>query len=289
MKPKVKFSVALLYLSPVIIFYSFIFVLPLILVFLQSFGLYSLGSTKPPKFTLEYYLKFFDLKGPYLESLWFSFWNSALATVIISIISFFLAIFFYFVNFKGKSFISATYKIPLFIPYLISAFAWWNLLSPGGYVQRLLAAARIVNPNMLLVNDPNGIGIIVANVWMNFPYMVLLIIGTLKMIDPTLIEASRTLGSTFWKSVFKIVLPLSMPGFLAGSILSFIGMFGAFSVAFILGASWPQYMSISIYNDVTQFSQYGMASVQSVVYMISAILITYLYTKIIAKIQGERK
>ncbi|BBJ27531.1 ABC transporter permease [Athalassotoga saccharophila] len=289
MKPKVKFSVALLYLSPVIIFYSFIFVLPLILVFLQSFGLYSLGPMKPPKFTLEYYLKFFDLKGPYLESLWFSFWNSALATVIISVISFFLAIFFYFVNFKGKSFVSATYKIPLFIPYLISAFAWWNLLSPGGYAQRLLAATGIVNPNMLLVNDPNGIGIIVANVWMNFPYMVLLITGTLKMIDPTLIEAARTLGSTFWKSIFKIVLPLSMPGFLAGSILSFIGMFGAFSVAFILGASWPQYMSISIYNDVTQFSEYGMASVQSVIYMISAILITYFYTKIIARLQGERR
>jgi putative spermidine/putrescine transport system permease protein len=289
MKPKVKFSVALLYLLPVVIFYSFIFVLPLILVFLQSFDLYSLGAMKPPQFTLKYYLEFFDLKGPYLESLWFSFWNSALATIIISVISFFLAIFFYFINFKGKSFISATYKIPLFIPYLISAFAWWNLLSPGGYVQRLLSVTGIVNSNTLLVNDPNGIGIIVANVWMNFPYMVLLLVGTLKMIDPTLIEASRTLGSTFWKSVFKIVLPLSMPGFLAGSILSFIGMFGAFSVAFILGASWPQYMSISIYNDVTQFSLYGIASVQSVVYMISAILITYFYTKIISKIQGERK
>lgn len=289
MKTKISPLAATVYLAPVVIFYLFIFVFPVTLVLLQSFGLYSLGPSAVPKFTLEYYLKFFDPNGPYLQSLWFSFWNSAVATLTISFISFFLSLFFHFIDFKGKSFVSATYKIPLFIPYLISAFAWWNLLSPGGYVQKLLVMSGIIGENTMLVNDPNGIGIIVANVWMNFPYMVLILVGTLKMIDPSLIEASRTLGCGFWKSVTKVILPLSIPGFLAGSILSFIGMFGAFSVAFILGTSWPQYMSVAIYNDVTQLSQYGMAAVSATVYMVSALIIAFIYTKLISKFQGEKR
>ena len=286
MKPKVKTGVALLYFAPIIIFYSFIFIVPLFLVFLQSFGLYNLGEIKSAHFTLDYYKAFVAPGSHYWAALWFSFWNSALAALIIGVLSYLLALFFHFLSFKGKSFVSATYKIPLFVPYLISAFSWWSLLSPGGYIQRILSNMHLISPSTQLINDPSGIGIIVANVWINIPYMILLLIGSLKMIDPSVIEASRTLGAGFWKTVRKVIFPLTIPGFIAGSLLVFMGMFGAFSVPFILGASWPKYMSITIYEDVVDHSQWGVGAVQAVVYMISALAIAYAYTKIVRRMQG---
>ncbi len=288
MKPKVKTGIALLYFSPIIIFYSFIFLIPLTLVMLQSLGLYNLGEIKAVKFTTDYYATFFKAGSPYLESLWFSFWNSALAALIISVISYLLALFFHFISFKGKSFVSATYKIPLFVPYLISAFSWWSLLSPGGYIQRILVGMHVIGSGTQLINDTHGIGIIVANVWINIPYMILLLIGSLKMIDPSVIEASRTLGAGFWQTVRKVIFPLTTPGFIAGTLLVFMGMFGAFSVPFILGASWPKYMSITIYEDVVDHSKWGIGAVQAVIYMLAALAIAYAYTKIIRRIQGGR-
>ena len=273
---------------PLIAFYGVMFVTPIVLIFLQSLGLYSLGHTGKPHFTLEYYRKFFELGGTYLHALWFSAWNSGVAALIIGVLSYLLALFFHFIEFKGKKIVTAIYKIPLFIPYLISAFAWWNLLTPGGYVQRFLVWIGAIDEMTQLVNDKFGIGIIVANVWINLPYMVILLVGALKMIDPSVIEASRVLGAGFWKTVKNVIFPLTIPSFIAGSLLVFIGMFGAFSVPFILGGSWPKYMSITIYEDVVDRGEWGIGSVQAVIYMISALLIAYFYTKIMRRgMRGE--
>lgn len=277
-----------LYMLPLIAFYGVMFVTPIVLIFLQSLGLYSLGHTGKPHFTLEYYRKFFELGGTYLHALWFSAWNSGVAALIIGVLSYLLALFFHFIEFKGKKIVTAIYKIPLFIPYLISAFAWWNLLTPGGYVQRFLVWIGAIDEMTQLVNDKFGIGIIVANVWINLPYMVILLVGALKMIDPSVIEASRVLGAGFWKTVKNVIFPLTIPSFIAGSLLVFIGMFGAFSVPFILGGSWPKYMSITIYEDVVDRGEWGIGSVQAVIYMISALLIAYFYTKIMRRgMRGE--
>jgi putative spermidine/putrescine transport system permease protein len=277
-----------LYMLPMIVFYGVMFVTPIVLIFLQSLGLYSLGHVGKPHFTLDYYRKFFELGGTYLHALWFSTWNSGLAALIIGVLSYLLALFFHFMEFKGKKVVTAIYKIPLFIPYLISAFAWWTLLTPGGYVQRFLVWLGVINDMTQLVNDKYGVGIIVANVWINLPYMVILLVGALKMIDPSVIEASRILGAGFWKTVKNVIFPLTIPSFIAGSLLVFIGMFGAFSVQFILGGSWPKYMSITIYEDVVDRGEWGIGSVQAVVYMISALLIAYFYTKVMRGMRGEK-
>ncbi len=271
---------------PLIGFYSVMFITPIVLIFLQSLGLYSLGHMGETHFTLEYYKKFFELGGTYMHALWFSTWNSAIAALIIAVLAYLMALFFHFIEFKGKKIVTAIYKIPLFIPYLISAFAWWTLLTPGGYIQRFLAWLGIIGETTQLVNDKFGIGIIVANVWINLPYMVVLLVGALKMIDPSIIEASRTLGAGFWSTVKNVIFPLTIPSFIAGSLLVFIGMFGAFSVPFILGGSWPKYMSITIYEDVVDRGEWGVGSVQAVVYMIAAVLIAYFYTKIMRGMKG---
>lgn len=276
-----------IYMMPLVIFYIVLFITPIVLIFLQSIGLYSLGHIGETKFTLDYYKTFFKLGGTYLHALWFSGWNSGIAALIIGVLAYLIALFLHFVEFKGKKVVTAIYKFPMFIPYLISAFAWWSLLTPGGYIQRFLVWSGLIEEGTPLVNDRFGIGIIVANVWINLPYMAILLIGALKMIDPSLIEASRVLGGSFWKTVRKVIFPLTIPSFIAGSLLVFIGMFGAFSVPFILGGSWPKYMSITIYEDVVDRGKWGIGSVQAVIYMISAILIAYFYTKIMRKMRGE--
>ncbi len=273
-----------LYLLPLFGFYLIVWLYPLILVFLQSFGIPVL-SLKPESETyptLEFYREFFSTER-YVVALWFSFWNSLVAVVISIFVGYALALVLFLYEFRGKKIISIIYKLPLFVPYLVAAFMWWILLTPKGFVYEFLAGLGIIQRGTPLVNDPNGIGIIIANTWMHIPYVALISLGSLKLVDPSIVEAARVLGADLKRVLRHIYIPLTIPGILASLQLIFISMFGGFSVAYILGASFPTYMSVTIYEDVAQRYMWSIGAVQAVMYLISALIITYTYSKITRK------
>ncbi len=281
---KMKNITIFLYLLPLFGFYLIVWLYPLILVFLQSLGIPVL-SLKPESEvypTLEFYREFFSTER-YIVALWFSFWNSLVAVIISIFIGYALALVLFLYEFKGKRIINIIYKLPLFVPYLVAAFMWWILLTPKGFVYEFLVAIGVIQRGTPLVNDPNGIGIIVANTWMHIPYVALISLGSLKLVDPSIVEAARVLGADLKRVLRHIYIPLTMPGILASLQLIFISMFGGFSVAYILGASFPTYMSVTIYEDVAQRYMWSIGSVQAVMYLITALIITYTYSKITRK------
>ena len=271
--------IVFLFLLPILSFYLIIWIYPLFLVVLQSFGIPALTTKVEGAYpTLSYYVTFFTTK--YLDYLWFSFWNTVVAVFISLIIGYFTALIAFIYEFRGKKLFNLISKIPLFVPYLIAAFMWWLLLTPRGYVYDLLLHLGIINEGVKLANDPIGVGIIVANVWMHIPFVLLISIGTLKVINPELIEAARVLGANMRKTIRYVFIPLSIPGILASLQLVFISMFGGFSVAYILGASFPNFLSVRIFEDAAVLYKWSFASVGAVIYLLTSLVITYFYSKI---------
>jgi len=95
--------------------------------------------------------------------------------------------------------------------------------------------------------------LVIASVLYSFPFAVQPIAAAFSQIDPTLLEASATLGASRWRTFFRIVLPLSLEGIVAGAVLSFAHTLGEFGVVLMVGGNLPgvtRTVSISIYDDV---------------------------------------
>lgn len=123
--------------------------------------------------------------------------------------------------------------IPFSTSFLIRVYAWVTLLSQEGIINTWLAKFGFISgPLPLLYND---FSVLVGLVYCYLPFMILPIYSVLEKIEPVLIEAAADLGANPRRTFFQIILPLSMPGIVAGCILVFVPVTGEFVIPEILG------------------------------------------------------
>jgi spermidine/putrescine transport system permease protein len=134
--------------------------------------------------------------------------------------------------------------LPFWISYLMRMFAWTNLLDTGGYAARALDAVSIDSLlSSLGLLDSGGwlagqhVTVILGLVYGYVPYLILPLFATLDRIDQRLIEAARDLGAPPASAFFRVVLPLSRTGTLAGIVIIALPMFGDYYTADLLSGS----------------------------------------------------
>ncbi|MEZ0345643.1 MAG: ABC transporter permease subunit [Infirmifilum sp.] len=274
------------YLLPLYVYLAIMLVAPLALVILGSFGISPFISSSG--LTLEGYKTFFAPNSRYIESLWFTLWNSAAATFLAVLGGYFLALFLTIRKPSWWSSFSFVPLIAIYTPYLIAAFMWWTLLWPKGYLALflnwVLQTLGVIKEPLYLVNDPLGIGIIIGKVWYTFTLSFLLTYGPLTLINPEIIEAARMLGASTWTIIRRIYLPLSKYAVFSSAAIVFLDNFTGVSVPLVLGASWPQYLSVLILNDVTLFHNFLVAFTSGVIYLIVAVITGYMFFRFTTKI-----
>lgn len=278
----------LLLIAPLTIFLLVMVMVPLVIAMLSSFGLTTVAPGLPGHFTLQGYRDFFDPSKPSLQALWFTFKVTLITTVISTSLGLGLALFMHFRKIRLNAALSFLVKVPLFMPYLVTAFVFWVLLYPRGYIGIIFEIIfveffRLAEEAPALVADPYGIAIIVCGSWMRFPYAFVIIHGLLQMLDPSLEEAARTLGARTGRIVRRIHLPLLGYGLLSAVLLNFLALFIAFSIPFVLGASWPQFLSVFVYVNAKDQGNWLAGYTTSVVYICVALAIAYFYTRALAK------
>ena len=111
-----------------------------------------------------------------------------------------------------------------------------------------------------------------------FPVAFMKIYGLFEMLDPSLEEAGRNLGAKTWTIVRRIYFPLTKYGLLSAITLNFLFLFIAFSIPFILGASWPQFLSVFIYINAKDTGNWLMGYTTSIIYIVISLLISFIYT-----------
>ena len=273
-----------LLVAPLALFLCAMVLVPLAIGVLSSFNLTTVAPGLTGEFTLQGYLDFFDPAKPSLGSLWFTFYVTAITTVGSTGLGLALALFMRFRGVPVGAIFSFLVKIPLFMPYLVTAFVFWVLLYPKGYIgvimhKLVVEYFRLADQAPALVSDPYGIAIVICGSWMRFPYAFVIIYGLLQMIDVSYEEAARTLGARTGTIIRRIYVPMIGYGLLSVVLLNFLALFIAFSIPFVLGASWPQFLSVFVYVNAKDQGNWLSGYTTAMVYVSFALAIAMMYTR----------
>lgn len=149
---------------------------------------------------------------------------------------------------KGHRFYRMMILVPLVVPGLIGALGLLLFWGPRGWFN--LSLMQFVP----FVNRPVAVnytmqGLIMFYVWLYFPYTCITTMSSLESLDRSIEEAGEVSGATRWQVLRYIVLPLITPGILAGSVLTFMAAFGAFSVPLIAGGNYRP-LAVEIYKQI---------------------------------------
>ena len=139
--------------------------------------------------------------------------------------------------------------VPLVIPGLIGALGlllFWG--SRGWFNLFLLQFAPFITSPVRVNYTIHGL--IFFYVWLYFPYTCVTTMSALESLDPSIEEAGAVVGANRWQVLRYVVLPLITPGILAGSVLTFMAAFGAFSVPLIAGGDYRP-LAVEIYKQIS--------------------------------------
>ena len=248
-------------------------------------------STKESRFSVNYdfnwafqnYSKAFSDFGAQFQR---AFLYAAIATVLTIAIGYPLAYVIAFRGGKYKNILLGLVVIPFFTSYLIRTIAWSTILADRGVVVKAMDAVGLqtvfewlhIMDNGKLLNTPAAV---VGGLTYNFlPFMLLPIYVSLEKIDVNLVNAAGDLYSSASRAFRKIVVPLSIPGVFAGTLLTFIPAAGDFVNAQFLGNPNTTMIGNSIQDQFLKQNNYPVASAMSAVLMVSIATLVLLYTRI---------
>lgn len=161
--------------------------------------------------------------------------------------------------------------LPIVTSVVVRTFAWIVILGRHGLVNEAVLALGLASQPLRLLFSETGVVIVLAQVQM--PLMVLPLITTLQRIDPNLESASQALGAGAWRTFFKVTLPLSLPGIIAGTILTYTASVTAFVTQSLIGGSRLLFMPMMIFQQAMDLQNWPFASAVSAIFMVSVLLI----------------
>ncbi len=218
---------------------------------IQSLGVIpAFGLTEP---TLKYYKEILtrsDILQSLKYSLYIAFVSAFFATSIGTILC---AILVNLRQVKGK--VMRVVQIPIIVPHVIVALFAINILSQNGILARIEAQLGLISDQQqfpLLLYDGHGIGVILAYLWKEIPFIVYFVIALMANISDGLGEAATNLGANRIQVFWKITLPLCMNTILSGFLIIFVFALGAYELPFILGATLPRALPVLAYIEYSK-------------------------------------
>jgi spermidine/putrescine transport system permease protein len=194
-----------------------------------------------------------------------SFEYAGMATLIAFVVSYPVA---YWIAFRGgrwKNLLLLFIVAPFFVTYLIRTLAWETILSDHGLVLRVLTDLHLVSPGGRVLATGTAV---VAGITYNYlPFMALPLYVSLEQIDQTLVEAAEDLYASKWRAFLRVTFPLSMPGVVAGTLLTFIPAAGDFINAQLLGSPTSHMIGNVINSKFNELIDYPAAAAMSFILM----------------------
>jgi spermidine/putrescine transport system permease protein len=190
-----------------------------------------------------------------------SFGFAALATAAALLLAYPLAYVLAFRAGRWRPVLLGLVILPFFTTFLVRTFAWKTILNDGGLVVQLLQAVHLLSPTGRLLDTGWAV---VGGLTYNFlPFMILPIYASLEKMDRRLVEAAQDLFASPARAFRRVVLPLSLPGVLAGCLLTFIPAAGDFVNAELLGGPNQRMIGSVIQAQFLQARDYPLAAALS--------------------------
>lgn len=245
-------------------FFALFFVAPLLILILVSFY----TDTSLTQFGLAQYARF--LLDPFsLSVLVSTLWLGVKVTLLCLLLGFPLAWTFVRSPRLAQGVLMLIIVLPLLTSVVVRTFAWVVILGRQGIVNNLLLSLGLADTPLRLLYTDGGVVVALAQVQM--PLMVLPLITALSRIDPNLRDASSALGAGAWRSFVKVILPLTLPGIMAGCLLTFAAAITAFITQSLVGGGQMLFMPMYLYQQSSTLSNWPFAAAISIIFLVAVL------------------
>ncbi len=236
------------------------------------------------QFSFNQYISFFQ--NPIsLANLWFTVVVTLITVGLLFLICFPLSIYLRFSNSWIARWVQVLALFPLFVPGIILAYALIRFLGSRGTVETLLTLIGIKGYHTPYLKPT---GIIIGLVWESIPFTTLVLTAGLRQVDNALIESARDVGANYWQIFLRILLPLTQRAALIVFCLNVIGVFGSYTIPYLLGPAQPQMMGVYMQHTYTDYQDLTGAQTQAVISFLVCAVVGILYVRTITRQRAER-
>ena len=190
-------------------------------------------------------------------------------------------------QFIGRGFVRGLMILPWALPTVVNAIMWkWIFNANYGVFNAIMVNIGVIERYQVWLGQPVSafVCVLVANIWKETPYVVLLTIAALATISEDLYEAGKIDGANGWQAFWKITLPLIKPVVLILTITKTIWALQTFDLVYIMTAGGPmsatEFMTFLIHKNAFKFQKFGYSSAMSFTLSMLCFFLTYLYIKL---------
>jgi spermidine/putrescine transport system permease protein len=216
------------------------------------------------QFTFENFTRVFD--ATYLRIFGRSIGYAALTTVICVVVGFPMAYCIARSREAWRHRLLMLVMIPFWTSFLVRTYAWITILKKEGLLNGFLQAFFENAAPIELLYTPTAV--IIGLVYAYLPFMILPIYGSAEKLDPTLIEAAYDLGAGPFRVFSSVIIPLTLPGIAAGTLLVFVPAIGMFAITDLMGGARVPLIGNVIQNQFMQARDWPFGAALGVVFML---------------------
>ena len=264
-----------LLLLPGMAWLAIFFAIPFVTLFLTSLQQPVPGKADRYMFGLQF-SNYAEAISEYWPEFIRSFVYAGIATALALLIAYPLAYFIAFRAGKWRSLMLVLVIAPSFASFLLRTYAWKTILADEGVITSTLNALHLL-PDGRILNT--GLAVIAGLTYNFLPFMILPLYAALEKVDPRLIEAAGDLYASPVTAFRKVTWPLSMPGVVAGTLLTFIPAAGDYINAELLGSTQTKMIGNAIQTNFIEFRDYPIASALSFILMAAILVLVFSYIR----------
>ncbi|WP_374333790.1 ABC transporter permease, partial [Aestuariivirga sp.] len=212
-------------LAPSLITLFVLMILPIGIMTIFSFYEFVTAGVEKEVFTTQNWHDF--LTDPFYHMfLWKTIRVAGITSILCAVMGYPAAYCIAMTTYKHKWLLLLLLIVPFWISFTIRTFSWIHILGEQGVINVGLIRLGIVNEPIRMLYTEGAV--IMGMIHFLLPYMILNVYVAIEGIDRNLISAARTLGCTAWQAFYEVVLPLSLPGLMAGLLLCFVLAAGSY-------------------------------------------------------------
>lgn len=156
--------------------------------------------------------------------------------------------------------------VPLYVSVIMRAFGWTIILSDSGLINEGLIAIHAIEQPIRLLYEAEGMTLVMLHRYL--PLMIIPLVAALQKVDVSLIKASRNLGASRARTLWRVTFPLSLPGIVGGSQLVFAGVLSDYAMPALMGSTKFQLLAPAIYYEAVTNSSWGLAGAMATLVLV---------------------
>lgn len=264
---------------PPLLYLIILYIVPAGIMFSYSFWKLDQNYRLIPAWTLEQY-QYFVSQGAYstilIRSFGMAFSNTVLSLLVAYPLAYFLAR-----NIRSgiKNLLLVLLIAPAWTSFMIRVYAWMLILGDHGLINYSLTSLNLIKDPLSLLFNRGSLLLVLLNVYL--PYMLLPIYASLEKINPALMEAGRALGASPWKTFLRVTFPLSLPGVVAGCMITFIPTLGEYVAPALVGGR-QGYMYGNLIQQQFGIFDWPLGATMAAVLLLCVLALVFLFSRVVS-------